>query len=253
MEKQKIGLSLVIPTFNEEAKIIQTLENLRFFLNENDYDWDIIVSDNGSNDKTASLVKDYQKKNSKVALIHSKYPGKGPAVRSGVLSCGKDYILVMDADMATPILELKRLFVWLLEQNYDIAIASREGLGAFRKGEPYIRHLMGRVFNTVVKFLAVSGIEDTQCGFKLFKKEVAEKVFGKMLVYRDFDKGTRPYLGAFDVEVLMIANLLGYKIKEVPVSWTYVPTKRISHIRDSLKMTRDVIKIRINAIKGYYY
>ncbi|PIS23119.1 glycosyl transferase [candidate division WWE3 bacterium CG08_land_8_20_14_0_20_40_13] len=252
MEDKKIGISIVIPTFNEEQRIIQSLELLKSYLNSNNYDWEIIVSDNGSKDKTVQLVEDHIKRNTRISILKSEFPGKGPAVRAGILASKKDFVLFMDADMATPIKELERLFIWICEQDYDVSIASREGLGAFRKGEPYIRHLMGRVFNTAVQLLAVSGINDTQCGFKLFKKEAGREIFGKLIVYRDFNEKSRPYLGAFDVEALVIANILGYKIKEVPVSWTYVPTKRISHIRDSIKMLRDVIRIRLNVVKGNY-
>jgi len=252
MESKKIRLSVVIPTFNESQKLIQNLELIKFYLLKEGYEFEIIVSDNGSTDKTALLAKDYAKKNKFVKVLESPLPGKGPAVRNVVLGASNDYILVCDADLAAPIKELKRLFVWILEQGYDIAIASREGMGAFRKGEPYIRHLMGRIFNAVVQTIAIKGYNDTQCGFKLFKTAVAKNIFEKLLVYKDFKRTKKPYLGAFDVEVLVIANLLGYRVKEIPITWTYVPTKRISHLKDSLKMVRDVIKIKINAVRGEY-
>jgi len=252
MAGKKVSLTVVIPTFNEEQRIHLSLNSVVGFLEKEEIDWEIIVVDNGSSDKTKETVKDLAKNEKRIKLLVSEFSGKGPAVRMGVTNASKEFVLVCDADLATPIKEFNRLFVWIREQGYDIAIASREGLGAFRKGEPYIRHLMGRVFNAVVQTIAISGFQDTQCGFKLFKTKIAQEIFGKMIVYRDFKKETAPFLGAYDVEVLLIAKLLNYKIKDIPVTWTYVPTKRISHLKDSVKMFRDVVKIRINAIKGNY-
>jgi glycosyltransferase involved in cell wall biosynthesis len=252
MENKKIGLSVVIPTLNEEQRILSNVSLITSYLDEQNYDWEIIVSDNGSTDKTPDLVLNLSKKDKRIKLLTSIYKGKGPAVRRGVLEATKENILFTDADLAVPIKELNRLILWITEQNYDVAIASREGLGAFRKGEPYIRHFMGRVFNALVQTIVISGFQDTQCGFKLFKADIAKTIFDKMIVYKDFTKQPKPYVGAFDVEVLLIAKILGYKIKDVPIVWTYVPTQRISHIRDSVKMTIDIIRIRYFAVRGKY-
>ena len=252
MEKNKLGISVVIPTHNEALRIIQNIEAISLYLTQQNYDFEIIVSDNASTDNTRDRIKEYIKSHKNTSLVTSPSPGKGPAVRLGVLESTKDYILCCDADLATPIKELERLMLWLTEQNYDIAIASREGLGSLRKGEPYIRHLMGRVFNLCVRIITQLTYDDTQCGFKLFKKDVAYSIFNKLLVYKDFKTDKKAYLGAWDVEVLLIAKKLEYKVKEVPVLWSYVPTTRLSHIRDSVKMLRDIILIRLNFIKNRY-
>ncbi|MBU1104551.1 glycosyltransferase family 2 protein [Candidatus Parcubacteria bacterium] len=251
MEKQ-VGVSVVIPTHNESQQIIQTIEAISLYLEQQNYDFEIIVSDNASTDGTSNRVKEYGKDHQGVRLITSPLPGKGPAVRLGVLESTKDYILCCDADLATPIKELERLMLWLREQNYDIAIASREGLGALRKGEPYIRHLMGRIFNLCVRIITLLPFNDTQCGFKLFKKEVAYSIFSRLLVYKDFKEDKKAYLGAWDVEVLLIAQSKGYKIKEIPVIWSFVPTTRLAHVRDSIKMLRDIVQVKLNFIRGKY-
>ncbi|MFZ2664601.1 MAG: glycosyltransferase family 2 protein, partial [Patescibacteria group bacterium] len=127
------------------------------------------------------------------------------------------------------------------------------GIGARRIGEPFYRHLMGRVFNLLVQLIALPGISDSQCGFKLFKGDVAKDVFSRLSIYGvkavDIEK---PYLGAWDVEVLYLARKLGYTIKQVPVTWTFVKTKRLSPVKDSLKMAWDVLKIRVNDLRGKY-
>jgi dolichyl-phosphate beta-glucosyltransferase len=158
-----------------------------------------------------------------------------------------------DADLSTPISELKKLSVWIKDQDFDIVICSREGHGAQRVGEPIYRHLVGRIFNTFVQVVALPGIKDTQCGFKLFKGDVAKKVFNKLKVYGEVPPEIKkPFFGALDVEVLFIARKLGYKIKEVPVLWTFVKTTRFNFVQNSLKMARDLMLIRMRDLIGEY-
>lgn len=158
-----------------------------------------------------------------------------------------------DADLATPIDEIKRLLVWLSDNDYDIAIASREGLGSKRTDEPFIRHLMGRVFNLLIKIIVGLYYKDTQCGFKLFKGDQARDMFNRLVLFGDSSKIVKyPKVTAFDVEVLVIAKNDGLKVKEIPVSWTYVPTKRVSAIRDSILMLLEISKIRLNDLLGKY-
>jgi len=145
------------------------------------------------------------------------------------------------------------LLVWIEGNNYDFVIASREGLGAKRSDEPFIRHLMGRVFNLLIRIIVMINFKDTQCGFKLFKGEEARLVFSKLILFGDSAEIVKyPKVTAFDVEVLVIAKNIGLKVKEVPVAWTYVATKRVSAIRDSLLMLSEIIKIRINDLFGKY-
>lgn len=245
--------SIVIPTYNESDKITATLTQLTSFLSGFANDYEILVIDDGSTDVTAQRVSDYSVDNPKVQLIKNSHKGKGIAVWTGIMRAEGEYIYLCDADLSTPATELKKLAVWIKDHDFDVVIASREGIGAQRINEPLYRHLMGRIFNFIIQMIAIPGIKDTQCGFKLFKKEVAKQIFTKLKVYNPQSSLLKKaYMGAYDVEVLYIALRHGYKIKEVPVIWKYVKTSRLAPITDSLSMVRDVIKIRLNGTKGLY-
>jgi len=250
---KNIYLSIVIPAYNEERNIIKSLSSIFSYLNGYDFSSEVLIVDDGSSDRTPELVSDFCKEHKDFRLIKNPHKGKGPSVWTGVMEAKGEFVYLADADMAAPISEIKRLFVWLVSEGYDIAIASREGLGASRIGEPYYRHLMGRVFNLFIRIIAVPGIDDTQCGFKLFKNKAAKDIFSRFKLYgKDAGKIKHAYTGAFDVEVLYIAIKLGYRIKEVPVTWTYVKTHGVNPIRDSIKMPLDVLKIKLNDLKGVY-
>ncbi len=246
--------TIVMPAYNESDKIIPTITQVFNFMRKFTSSFEFILVDDGSTDQTADLVQKYTEEYRELRLIRNKHLGKGPAIWTGVKAAKGDFIYLADADLSTPIDELKKLYNWMLEHNYDIVIASREGVGAERVNEPLYRHLMGRVFNMFVQFIALKGINDSQCGFKLFRKTTAKDVFKRLKIYNaDSANSTKiPYLGAFDVEVLYVAKKLGYKIKEVPVLWTYVKTTRLNPVRDSIRMAIDVIKIRLNDIRGLY-
>lgn len=249
-----IDFSIVIPAYNEADKITTSLTQVVNFMRTYKPNFEVIVSDDGSTDATAQLVLEYQKNNPEVVLLKNLHKGKGPTVWSGMHKAQGNFIYMADADLSSPISELKKLVVWATDQNFDVVLASREGIGSQRVDEPLVRHLMGRIFNMFVQLLAVPGINDTQCGFKLFKGAVAHEVFERLQIYNATTVGElkTAYLGAWDVEVLYLARKLGYTIKEVPVKWTYVKTNRLSHVRDSIRMLRDVIKIRLNDICGKY-
>ena len=248
-----IDYSIVIPVYNEEARATKTLTQVLSFMNTFAPAFEVIVVDDGSKDKTADSVEAYIKDHPEIRLIRNEHGGKGPTVRTGVLASSGKYIYTIDCDLSTPMDELKRLANWVIDNDYDIVIASREGLGARREGEPVYRHIMGRVFNFWVQTLALKGIQDSQCGFKLYKSEVAKSIFSDLIVYGEGPKKlTSAFLGAFDVEVLFIAKSRGYKIKEVPVKWVFAKTTRLNPIVDSYKMARDVLRIKILGIRGAY-
>jgi dolichyl-phosphate beta-glucosyltransferase len=245
--------SIVIPAYNEFDKISATLTQVVSFMRTFSESFEVIVVDDGSKDQTCEAVSDYRKENPEVVLVKNPHKGKGFAVRTGMMRARGDLIYTSDADLAASIPELKKLVVWIKDHDYDIVIATREGVGAKRIGEPFYRHLMGRVFNFWVQLIALPGINDSQCGFKLFKKSVAKEVFGMLDIYGENTKEIgQPYVGAWDVEVLYIARKLGYKIKEVPVVWTFVRTPRLRPINDSIHMAIDVLKVRINGLSGKY-
>lgn len=253
MSKKKFDFSIVIPCYNEEERILSTLNKVVSFMNAYNPSYEILIVDDGSKDGTVKLVNNYLSTRDNIFLIENPHKGKGFAVRTGVLMSEGKYILMTDADLATPIEELKRLLVWIEGNSYDIAIASREGIGSKRSDEPFIRHLMGRIFNLLIKVIVFINFNDTQCGFKLFKGDEARSIFNRLILFGDDAKIVKyPKVTAFDVEVLVIAKRMKLKVKEVPVSWTYIPTKRVSAIRDSVLMLGEIIKIRANDLLGKY-
>lgn len=248
-----IEYSIVIPAYNEAGIITSSLTQVITFMKTFCNSFEIIVVDDGSSDKTAEIVEQYRESNPEITLIKNPHKGKGPSVWAGIMRAEGQYIYLADSDMAAPVTELKKLSIWIIDQGYDIVIGSREGIGAQRIGEPFYRHLMGRVFNLIVQVLILPGINDSQCGFKLFRNAVAKDVFSRLKLYGENTPAIKtPYTGSFDVEVLYLAKKLKYKVKEVPVTWTFVKTNRINPVMDSFKMPFDVLKIRVNDLMGVY-
>ena len=182
-----IYLSVVIPAYNESARLPDSLQKVLEYLESRDYPYEVLVVDDGSADNTADLAEDFVKNavirdpNSHIKVIRNPHRGKGYAVRTGMLAAQGRFILYSDADFSAPIEEVEKLLVYL-QGKYDIAMGSREGKGAARFDEPFYRHLMGRVFNRVVQALAVPGIEDSQCGFKAFSADAARMIFGRQRI-----------------------------------------------------------------------
>lgn len=248
-----INYSIVIPAYNEEGGITASLTQVMNYMSSFDPLFEVIIVDDGSVDATAQKVEDYSQYHSEIKLIKNPHKGKAAAVITGVLAAQGKYILTADADMATPIDELKRFVHWIEDHGYDAIIASREGAGAKRQGEPLFRHFIGRAFNLFVRIVALPDFSDTQCGFKLYKGQMAHDVFSKLKVYSDQGKVIKkPFFGAFDVEVIFIAKKRGYKVKAVPVTWTYIKTTRLNFWGNSVRMALDVLKIRLNGLKGAY-
>lgn len=248
-------ISIIIPTYNEEKRgIKKNLAVVVDFLEEESCDYEVLVADDGSTDNTVGVAEEFARGKERVKILKLPHRGKGATVRDGMLQAQGKYILFSDADLATPIEELKRLLNWVEDQGFDMAIASREGIGARRENEPWHRHFLGRGFNFLVKLIALRGIEDTQCGFKLFKAAAAKEILNRLKIYgrEETEEIKTPYLGAFDVEILFLAQKLGYKIKEVPVTWHYATTQQLDPIKDSLRMARDVLMVRLNDLRGVY-
>lgn len=201
----------------------------------------MIVVENGSIDRTYQIAQDFAKENKDLHVIQNGQPGKGLAIRRGVQAAAGDYLFFCDADLSMPIEEISKFLPPQLP-HVDIAIASREAPGAVRYNEPYYRHLTGRVFNTLIRLLVLPGLQDTQCGFKCIRAEVARDIF--------------PYQTltgwAFDVELLYIARRHGYELVEIPIDWYFNDDSKISVFRDSLRMFLDLLLIRRNARRGLY-
>ncbi len=234
-------LSIVIPAYNEARRIKATLDDVQRYLGQQSYDWEVVVADDGSTDATASIVEEVVRANPRVRLVRVSHVGKGWAVRNGILAARGEYRFICDADLSMPIHQVAEFLPPKLS-GYDIAIGSREAPGARRVGEPERRHLMGRVFNLVTRSLAVSGIRDTQCGFKSFHGQHAFEIFELQRL-----KGF-----GFDVEVLFVAQRRGLRIVEVPIEWHYREGSKVRPIRDSVRMVGDVFNVRWAHLRGSY-
>lgn len=246
----KLHLSVVIPCYNEEQNIrLGALDKVALYMEKRDYAWEVLVVDDGSTDASLSLIKQFCRVNQGFKLIANQHQGKAGTVVAGMLAAAGDFILFTDLDQATPLDQVKKLLPFT--KDYDVVIGSRKGR---RAGAPLLRRLMGPGFMLVRNLiLGLGKLSDTQCGFKLFKRVVARDVFPKLKLYSShkFISGPRVTAG-FDVEVLYIAQHLGYKIKEVPVEWHYVDTRRVSPFQDSFDALVDIIAIRLNSLRGIY-
>ena len=234
-------LSVIIPAYNEEQRIEHTLESLVGYLGSQGYTWEVVVVDDGSSDATPSLVKAAAQGQPRIQLISVPHGGKGWAVHHGMLWTAGEYRFLCDADVSMPVEQISRFLPPELG-DFDVAIGSRESQGARRIGEPYRRHLMGRAYNMLVQVLAMPGLSDTQCGFKCFRAQAAQELFAVQ----------RLYGFAFDVEILFLARKRKLRIREVPIDWYYRSQSKVRPIRDSLAMTRDILKIRWHSLRGRY-
>jgi glycosyltransferase involved in cell wall biosynthesis len=245
-------LSIVVPAYNEQQRLPDTLEQIMAYLDQQPYRSEVIEADDGSTDATADLIGRMAAQRSSLRLLALDHRGKGFAVRAGALAAQGEYVLLCDADLAVPIEEWERLYD-ALANGYDLAIGSREGLGARRLGEPWYRHLMGRVFNLVVRIVAVGGIQDTQCGFKALRQAVAHDLFRRVRIYgEDAPPVQGAAVTAYDVELLFLARRCGYRIAEVPVPWRYGTETKVNPLRDTLRCLRDVLTVRWYALRGKY-
>ncbi len=234
-------LSVVIPAHNEEARLPKTLPQVLSHLDSRDYTSEVILVDSGSTDGTAEIGLRFANAREDFRVISVDKPGKGLAVQRGMLAAKGQFRFICDADLSMPITEVDRFFPPELER-VDIAIASRELEDSVRYDEPAYRHLIGRGFNTLVRLLAIPDIQDTQCGFKCFRAEIAEDLFR----VQQLEGWT------FDVELLFVAQRRGYRIAEVAIPWFYFPGSRVRIFRDSIAMFLDLFRIRYFHLTGRY-
>ena len=237
-------LSLVIPAYNEADpdRLPASLMKITAFVDAQSFPIEVIIVNNNSSDDTLSIAEAAAAQHDYIHVVTEMTQGKGAAVRTGMLRANGDYLFICDADLSMPVEEVLKFIPPRINGDYAIAIASREAPASQRIGEPELRHIMGRVFNWIVRIIAVRGLDDTQCGFKCFRREVADEIFPMQTIDG----------WAFDVELLFIAQQRGYKIVEVPITWYYKAHSKINPLRDSIDMVIETLRIRINGWRGLY-
>ena len=234
-------LSIVIPAYNEEKRLPDTLEKVIAFTDRQAYPSEVLVVENGSQDRTYAVAQAFAEHYDQVILLKEEQRGKGLAVQRGMLTARGEYRFMCDADLSMPVDEISR-FIPPTLQDYDIAIGSREAPGAIRYNEPQYRHLGGRAVNTMIRVLALPGLQDTQCGFKCFTASVADELFRLQTLTG----------WSFDIELLHIARRRGYRIVEVPIPWYFNPESKLNVVKDAIKMGTDILTIHLNQLKGRY-
>jgi glycosyltransferase involved in cell wall biosynthesis len=234
-------LSIIIPVVNEEKRLPPALQEIDVFLRTLDFTAEVLVVENGSSDRTYEVAQEGARRLPYLRVLREQARGKGLAVRRGMLEALGEYRIFCDVDFSMPVKEIRRFIPPELPEM-DVAIASREKKGAVRYGEPAYRHFIGRGFNALVRWLALPGLQDTQCGFKCFRKEVAERIFPLQTING----------WTFDVEVLFVARRMGYRIVEVPIPWYYNADSKVRVFKDSYHMFTDLVAIRLNAWRGVY-
>jgi dolichyl-phosphate beta-glucosyltransferase len=234
-------LSIIIPAHNEEERLPRALEQITNFLRSQPYTSEVLVVENGSVDQTFALASRFAEQHPFVRALHEDRRGKGLAVQRGMLEARGEYRFFADADLSMPIEQVNRFLPPTLVDT-DIAIASREAPGSIRYNEPAYRHWGGRGINLLIRLLVLPRLRDTQCGFKCFRAGVASDIFRYQTM-----NGI-----SFDPEVLYIARLRGYSIREIPIPWYYDAESRIHLVKDTLALLKDLLTIRRNARRGAY-
>ncbi len=249
---KKIALSVVIPCYDEMTNLQKgVLNKVKHFLDKKKITYEVIIVDDGSTDGSIEFLKDFVKDNPQFELLKGDHYGKAGAVTRGMLEAQGDLVLFTDMDQAAPIEEINKLLPHF-DEGYDIVIGSR---GQVRKGAPWTRALMGRGMIFLRKVIVgLQDIDDTQCGFKMFTRNAAQEIFTKMTnLHQGFHKiGGSNVAAGFDVELLYLATISDYKIKEVPVKWLYVETRRVNPVFDSIEGFRGLLRIRRKAMMGLY-
>lgn len=233
-------LSLIIPAYNEEQRLPESLAKIEAFVRSQTYATEVLIIENGSTDGTLKVATAFAKSNPLFTVQHTDQSGKGLAVRHGMLSARGEFRMMLDADLSMPVDQIPRFLP--PQQSADVVIASREAPGAVRYNEPSFRHLGGRLITTMIKIMALPGIQDTQCGFKCFRAEVAQDLFSKQTLMA----------WSFDVELLYMARLRGYSIVELPIPWYYRPQSHVRPFQDALRFFVDLLRLRNNARRGLY-
>lgn len=234
-------LSIIIPAYNEENRLLDTLQEVAEFLPSLPFSAEVLVVENGSNDRTWEIAREFDLRYDNFRALQEHQRGKGLAVRRGMLEAVGEYRFMCDADLSMPLDEIIRFLPPSLT-NFDVAIGSREAQGSVRYNEPLHRHWGGRMVNFLIRLLVLPGMQDTQCGFKCFHGSVANILFSQQT------------LGglSFDIEILFIAKKAGFRIVEIPIPWYFNTDSKVDPGRDAIRMVMDILKVRWNALRGVY-
>lgn len=245
----KIYLSVVIPSYNEEYNLrTGVLGSVNDYLSKQKYTWEVIVVDDGSVDETAKIAEEFSKNHSGFRVLKEPHRGKGGTVITGMLSAKGEVVLFSDMDQATPIDQVEKI-INKIKEGHDVVIGSRKG----REGAPIVRKVMAYGFSVLRYLFLQLPYKDTQCGFKAFKNEASKEIFKRLKVFKDNGKMQGASVSAgFDLEILYVANKLGYKIIDVPVDWHHKEGTKVNPIKDSYEGFRDLLKVKINAISNKY-
>jgi dolichyl-phosphate beta-glucosyltransferase len=234
-------LSIVIPAYNEAVRIIPTIGAIASHVSDLGFDWELLIADDGSTDNTVELVEDLGFANLHV-LKAPQNGGKGSAVQRGMLAARGKYVLFSDADNSTPIEEVEKFLNALDSQGYDVAVGSRAAEGAQEANKSLLRHILSGGLRAIVRYGLNIKVSDTQCGFKMYTREAAYCLHN-----------TQTIMGfSFDLEVLYLASKVGYRIKEVPVTWVDAPGSKVDTRKEVQRFVRDIARIKLNDFKGIY-
>ncbi len=233
-------LSIVIPAYNEEKRLPKTLNRMLIYLKKRKLKNEIIIAADKSKDRTLGAVRDYSKRYKNIKYIYNpKKQGKGYAIKKGILASKGSLVLFTDADTSTPITELDKFMPQI--KDYDIVIGSREHRDSVVKEKLISRVILGNLGNILLRLLLIKRIKDTQCGFKLFKGNIARKLFSLSRI-----KGF-----GFDFEIIFLAQKSGYKIKEMPVNWTYCGGTKVTW-QSHFVTLKELFEIKLNQLLGKY-
>lgn len=236
-----ILLSVVIPAYNEEVRIVPTIGAIASYISDLDIPWELILADDGSRDNTVKLVEDLGFVNLHI-LRAERNAGKGNAVHRGMLAARGQYVLFTDADNSTPIEEVSKLLHKVQHEGYAIAIGSRAADGAAEGHKSLLRHLLSGGLRWIVRVIFRIGVRDTQCGFKLYTREAARRLHSAQTI-----------MGfSFDLEILYLAAKWGYRIAEVPVQWIDAPGSKVDTAKEVKRFVRDLFRIKWNDVRGVY-
>lgn len=247
----KILLSVIIPCYNELENLKRgVLNQVADYLKKQDFSWEVLISDDASTDGSFEFVEKFVQKNPGFKLLKNEKGGKAFALKSGIEKAKGEYVLFSDMDQSTPISEFEK-FRPLIKKGAEIVIGSR---GYKRENFPLLRRIGSPLFLTFRRLVILPRIRDTQCGFKCFKTTVAKEVFGKLQIFNRA-RGSGWKVGAWDVELLFVADKLDHKISEITINWRNEDTstsKRQQFLKESIEMLKEVVRVRRNDILGRY-